>query len=451
MRLTECLNESDVRALQRIAAHYEEDFHSSSKMSLIQGIVAGMGRRTEICRRIEDFPPLMKDVVVALACEREVWSAEDLRALVGRVFGQGVEWREVADRVMERGWMFPLRSSRSQVLYHLPDEVRDGVRQWLREKSREGAEHVPEPLVWKDESLAIVRDTAVFLAYVGRREPELTGEGVLYRRHQQQIFQLMEIREEPLAPVTWRFGYGRRFYDYPDRFAMIYDFCYAKGYVEEGPERLALGARAREWLARSDGEKWKEMFSFWRHLYRRAIPELPMALIWLSEACAQGWVREDRLDALLVPYVQGYYYEDAETVKHRRIYAMLVHFGLLQCGTGEDGGRVYRRSEMAGGPWTVGDEPRVSEESRGIVVQPHFEILVEPRWVARLALDLGTFAEPVSGEGFPVYRLTRRSVRGAVDRGWSWADIVNWLRRHCRHEVPGNVETQILQWAKGPS
>ncbi|MDI3256261.1 MAG: helicase-associated domain-containing protein [Kyrpidia sp.] len=451
MRLTECLNESDIRTLQRIASHCGLDGRSSSKLSLIQEILARLGRREDIRRGAESLPPLIREVVIAVVCGgRDVWSAEDLQAVVRRVFGKGVEWREALIPVMDRGWLFPLRTERSEVLYHVPAEVREGVRTWLRETCRRDLPEVPEPLVWKEEGQALVRDAAVFLAYVERRRPPLTGEGVLYRRHQQQIFDLMEIREKPLEPVTWRFGYGRRFHDYPDRFALIYDFCYAKGLVEERADHLSLGARARSWLARPDAEKWRDLFVFWRYEYRRAIPELPVALIWVSEACAGGWIEESRLDQLLEPYVHGYYYDDAETVKHRRIYAMLVHLGVLCVGTVPDGRRVYRASGSAGDRWADSLPEPSPPESWGLIVQPHFEVLVPPQWAARLVLDLAVFAEPVSGEGLSVYRMSRKSIRAARERGWTGEDVVRWLRRYAAHDVPGHVEVQILQWAKAP-
>ncbi|MBX6396398.1 MAG: helicase-associated domain-containing protein [Alicyclobacillaceae bacterium] len=186
---------------------------------------------------------------------------------------------------------------------------------------------------------------------------------------------------------------------------------------------------------------------FWRSLYRRAIPELPAALIWISEACAEGWIEEKRLDELLCPYVEGYYYEDAEAVKHRRVYAMLVHLGMLCRGVTEDGRTVYRTTALADHLWENWPEPAQADTTGGLIVQPHFEILVPPECMTRFALDLGAFADPLRGDVVHVYRITRHSIRRSIERGWSGPAIVGWLKRNSVQEVPGNVEMQILQWA----
>ncbi|MDI3327329.1 MAG: helicase-associated domain-containing protein [Alicyclobacillaceae bacterium] len=452
MRLTDCLNAADIGVLRTIAARCGAECHAASKLSLIQGIVARLGPAAEVCRRVEALPPLRRELVLALTCDtRTALAKEDLSAAVRRVYGSGVDWREAVEPFLSEGWLFPAGRRTAREVYHIPEEIRRGVRLWIRQRCRETCPESPEPMIWRDEGTAAVRDTAVFLAYVERHRPPLTAQGALYRRNQHQLFRLMEIREEPLGPVTWRFGYGRRFYDYPDRFALIYDFCYARGYVKEMPgDRLELGGEVRAWLELPDAEKLRDLFAFWRMLYRRAIPNLRAVLIWVAHACEQRWIERERLDRLLDPYVEGYYYEDARTVKHRRIYNMLVHLGILASGMTEEGVQLFRATgrarELLLGEWTELPEPA----AEGLIVQPQFEVLVPPEWVSRVAVDLGTFADPVRGDGMHVYRLHRAAVRRAVELGWSGEAIVRWLRRHSPYDVPGHVESQILQWSGSP-
>ncbi len=61
-----------------------------------------------------------------------------------------------------------------------------------------------------------------------------------------------------------------------------------------------------------------------------------------------------------------------------------------------------------------------------------------------LALELKDFAEPVGS----AFRLTRKSIQGAVHRGMSGEEILLTLKACAKNGVPANVSHEIKAWAK---
>ena len=100
----------------------------------------------------------------------------------------------------------------------------------------------------------MARDAAAMLFFCAKIPQRLTLDGSLYRRAQQQIMQLFEVSEELLPERTgWRFGFHPHYQNYPERFALIYDFWSTSGAWLEGsrsrwcPRRTKLDDTGRSW------------------------------------------------------------------------------------------------------------------------------------------------------------------------------------------------------------
>ncbi|HWQ14751.1 MAG TPA: helicase-associated domain-containing protein [Roseiflexaceae bacterium] len=82
-----------------------------------------------------------------------------------------------------------------------------------------------------------------------------------------------------------------------------------------------------------------------------------------------------------------------------------------------------------------------------LVVQPNFEVLA-PAFASPYArFQLGRIAEARTGHAATVYRLTRRSIQTALERGIAHDEIVRFLETQSGRPLPQNVAASLGEWA----
>jgi hypothetical protein len=461
MRLSECLNSSDIDTLRKIADAYRFDCSKSSKNALMQEIMAHFNNRKFLSGAFTDIKeaPYREAVSQLMLDSRGEFSREEVLAMVRRaspdLAAEDAKWMQ---RLMHDGWLFRLNAKGGRQLYLIPEDLRKTLRQCLSESLKQRVKVAEEmPLVYRDENLALVRDTMVFLNFVGKNDIRITKDGTIIKRTQAQILSLLEIKEEALGKVSWRFGYGRRFHDYPDRFALIYDYCQARELIVETAEgTLERGAKADAWLLCEEKERLFDLFRFWRLLYRRPIPKLKLCINTLIQTAKEDWVHVDSMNELLVPYVGDYYFDKARAVMEQRIYNMLVHQGLLAHGQLADGSAVLRVTalgrELLHGEKGAAEEngPEAEREAvphAPLILQPNFDILVPVESYARIEGELEVLTELIRVDTMRVHRITKASCLRAFEQGRTAETVLAFLRTETGDMVPGNVERMIEQWA----
>jgi|GEM_PF-135393 len=249
--------------------------------------------------------------------------------------------RETIVRFKASGWLFNGISGNGRYLFQVPDDLKLRFREALHRKL--AAEIVPagEPRAYRDEHALLEADLARLLRFASAGDVPLNREGVLYRRQLVQLLELFAVGEDPPGKNAWRFGYGRRFKDYPDRLALLYDYAYSRRWLAEEPERLMLTEAGKERLENGlDGEPLG-LYRFWLRLYRRAVPNLPAMIHWIG-VLAPGWVTARSLEQALLPLVKPFYYDAPETVLRLRVLEMLIRFGMLSAGEHDELGPVLR-------------------------------------------------------------------------------------------------------------
>lgn len=459
MRLSECLNSSSVDTLRKIAESYEFDCSLSSKNALMQEILTHFNNRKFIEAAFSSLEEnAYKETVSQLMLDRrETFSREDVLAMVQRT---GDKAREDGQKQMQRllhdGWLYCLNSKGGRQIYYIPDDLRRTMREYLADNLKQRVRIAESaPIVYRDENMALQRDLALFLNYVSKNDIRITKDGTIMKRMQQQILSLFEIKEEVLGKVSWRFGYGRRFHDYPDRFALLYDYCFNRGLIDETQEgALLVTKQAAEWLLQSEKERAADLFRYWRLLYRRPIPQLKLCIATLAQTAKGDWVHVASMNELLAPYVGDYYYEKAELVMEQRIYQMLVHQGLLAhgqlaCGTAVIKLTPFGREFLLDEAVEIEEEPEetLAQRSMPVIIQPNFDLLVPLESFERIAWELEELTDLIRVDTMRVHRLTKKSVLRAFDFGWTCETVLDFLREESDGLVPGNIERMIEQWA----
>ncbi|WP_040951172.1 hypothetical protein [Gorillibacterium massiliense] len=352
MNLADMLCFADIKDLGRIAETYELTCNTHSKNDLIQAILANVSRsdllKQELGRLGWEEIRFMSSL---LFDRRDSFSLEELTARVRmNVYdGEGqteINPREIISRFKGRGWLFNGHRWNNSYLYLVPEDLKLRFRDTLaRQFGADLVRIADNPAVYRDERLLLAEDLYRFLHFMTQNELPLNAEGYLYKRTLQQIQETFTISEEPVAKTAWRFGYGRRFREYPSRFSFIYDYCYYSGLIEERNAELVISAKGLKKVEEKEREDMDALYRFYLRLYKGAVPNLQALANWIE--CLTGeWTTLASLSGILGRLIKPYYYDTPESILEQRMIGMMGHLGLLLIGEDEREGRVVRTSRV---------------------------------------------------------------------------------------------------------
>ena len=237
---------ADIHQLKRIADKYGCSYGGNSKHELIQSILTKVHRREvtdEVISRMRKQD--LRFLSSFLFDSRDAFSPEELmaRALHSNFDDQKAEeevgdepWspRRLISEYRSRGWLFNGIDKEKRYLLQFPRDLKQKFSVMLLERMAESLEYSAEPHVYRDEQTLIGEDIVRFLRFVSREHVPLTTAGFMYKRQLQQLLGSLAVDEALPAKAAWRFGYGRRFKEYPERFSFIYDYCYYNGWIVRG-------------------------------------------------------------------------------------------------------------------------------------------------------------------------------------------------------------------------
>ncbi len=461
MRLADCLNQSDFTNLQKIAKRHALSCPLYSKNTVLQEILSRFFEPHYVEQRARLVSPQAQKALEQVVLDgRTTFVKEELTGLLKDVCGNVENERKavssILNELIQEGFVFE-HFTASSVTYLCPEDV------WI--KLRENTYHILQtrvqkaamtPVIYRYDETAAARDAAVLLFFVAKQPIKLTQEGVIFKRSQQQIAQLFEVSERPLnSSNVWRFGYGRRYHDYAERFALLYDHLYDEGclFEQEDGTLVVNPVKCDTYLKQSDEERAYHIFLYWLKTYRQAIKNIRRIVAQIAQMAGHDWIYAESLKAILQSQVREFYYESAEQVYELHVLQMLVYTGALMRGQGESGTVLYRLSKL-GEKWLIhalslesdeDTEKQAMEESLAIV-SPNFEILVPVGGDTLYGWDLQMIADLIKNQKWRTYQLTRDSIYRALLAGFDQSSILAFLSRIAAYEVPTNVIKTITDW-----
>ena len=348
MNFAEMLSFADIGQLTRIASSYQCECSGHSKNELIQSILSTVGRRDILDRQVREMKlEDLRFLNFLLFEQNNTFSLEELVPRVRQAnFSvnpgeESVNPREVIARFKQYGWLFNGYSQQTKFLFQVPEDLKRRFSESLTRRFQERLIVVDEPEVYRDEQNLLVEDTYQFLQYVHHHQVPLTSEGVMYKRNLQQLLDLFAVREEMVGRGGWRFGYGRRFKEYPNRFSLIYDYCYFNRLIEEDESMLRLSPEGREKLEAGRREEPADLYRFWLRLYKGAIPNLVSLVHW-TDRLAHRWTTASSLFEVIGPFIKPYYYDTPQSIFETRLLQMMMHLGIIRVGEDRSFGKVIR-------------------------------------------------------------------------------------------------------------
>lgn len=373
MNLADMLGYADIKQLSRIAEAYRCECSGHSKNELIQSILSTVSRKDVFDSQVGSLTIEDLRFLNHLLFEsREAFSLEELLARAQQsCFGQTAKAeakppekktaakrarkksepepeapvpRDIINRFRHQGWLFNGYSGTGKYLFQVPRDLKARFRETLRWKFAEELTYTDDPHVYRDEQGLMQDDVRALLHYIYHNEVQLAADGTMYKRFVLQLLDRLAIREELPPKGAWRFGYGKYFNVYPNRFSLLFDYCRQSKFLEDDGIRLALTAAGEERLAVKPPGEQIQLYKLWLKTYKGPIPNLHSLVHWINYL-AEQWVTADSLSKVLLPLIKPYYYDDAETILEQRIIVMMVHLGLLRIGEHERHGTVIRMTK----------------------------------------------------------------------------------------------------------
>lgn len=348
MNLADLLCYADIHQLNRIAKRYQCECDGHSKNELIQSILYSALRQDHFQQHIDELEREDVQFIHSLIFDnRDVFSLEELMARAKQALIRGDEDRsprEMITNLTQKGWLFNGISHQTKMLFQIPADVKRKMLEAFKYRFTAGLQPYPEPEFYRDEQGLLREDIFIFLRYVSANDILLTNDGGIYKRQQQLILDQMNVKEEPIRDRAWRFGYGRRFKDYPDRLSFIYDYCYFSEYLKEEGMKLTLTPSGEMKVAERKLDDMAEIYRFWLRLYRGPIRNLQV-LVRLIDLTADRWVSLQAIQPMLTMYIKDYYYDNAQSILEKRIVQLMFHLGLLRIGQSWEGETLVRVTE----------------------------------------------------------------------------------------------------------
>lgn len=340
MNLADMLSYADIQQLARIAQQYGCECNTNSKHELIQAILIELGRKDLFEEHINKMSiEEIRFLNSMLFDQQGYFSIEELVARVqqSRFDSEASENatfnpRDMIVKFKHSGWLFNGCTQQTKYLLHIPTDLKHRFREVLHQRFKAQLLIIPQPDAYRDEDGRLGEDMVHFLRFIDQEMVQLNGEGVMYKRTQQQLLEQLAVLEPVVAKGEWRFGYGRRFHNYPDRLSLLYDYVFYRGWIEEGNGSLQLTQAGEERLHQGSAyEPLQPVYRFWLKLYKNAIPNL-LALVHWIQLCTDKWTTVETLQKTLVPYIKPFYYDTPESILGQRIIKMMIHLGLLRYG-----------------------------------------------------------------------------------------------------------------------
>lgn len=337
MLLSDCLLHRDYSDLKEMAISYQCQCNLNSKMELVQALYLHLTSRSPTTEAYdqEDVGVLRLATFLYFMPDSH-YGLDDLRAkaaLLDTIQSLPLSTGKTIGQLIKNGWLYPKEEGAIKQ-YMIPTDLKKIMKQrllqyWLKQHDIESIASLQATSLSTAEH-HLIADLVLFLTQLDKKPLPLTREGTLHKRELEKLLFSFSIKEEIPYQEKWRFGYGRRFPAYPNRFALLYDFCFYKRWIEElnGYLRLSLEA---ELLVKEQEESFnahslqQELYRYWLLTYGKPIPTLSFIVNMLKEI--EGWISLENIMQLSKRWLKPFYYDDEERIFKERIVKMLYYLG----------------------------------------------------------------------------------------------------------------------------
>ncbi|WP_159887094.1 helicase-associated domain-containing protein [Paenibacillus puerhi] len=355
-----------------------------------------------------------------------------------------------------KGLIFAFRKSWGELLYLLPE---DGFARWQRilYGNMYRIPQATEPPEELQDGLDPVLPLFDLLVYAAKHGLKLTRSGTLTKRAIQRIAELVSWQEPGLQGLALKYVFADV---YPLKVALALDMGLKLNLLIRRDEELEWQTDALyEFLAMPRSAQNNRLYEWWKDI------SFPSA-VWLQHAVLliEAWPVAQPFESWrIVELLAGAGLlaapEEPQELEER-IRLLQLHwleplcvFGWMERIT-DPAGRPdsdirspgtghYRWVRHPGQP-----DDRADGEAGRLVVQPDFDILVPPDVPLLVQWELCSLAQEPARDVLSVSKLTKSSIKFALQNGRTAEDVIAFLERQGAYGLPENVRLTIQQWAK---
>ncbi|WP_096434883.1 hypothetical protein [Alteribacter populi] len=328
MNVMEVLLSLPQKDLQNLLETMKVDSNVRSRQHCIELIIRSLSNHEERYNRYRRFSKGEQQLVTQMSFDlRDCVNRYELQGFLTP--GERAGFSNTLRALENGGWFFKI----GRDTWTMPEELKQRVRKWLLAIIEEERVIIPGD---QDASLSIIDDLYTFMDCVEEKGFILTKQKTLRKNDLAKLQQSFTVRES-LPEEQWRFGYGRHFYHYPNRFSLLYDVCFDEGWIRESNSLEVDSPRWIEAQKLSVTSVLTRVLQTYLNQYRRAIPKLPFIfkLLYHLLKTSNTAVSEEGIIKTVSPFIEPYYYDDVEAIIRERILTMLrdMHvFHIVQIG-----------------------------------------------------------------------------------------------------------------------
>lgn len=361
--------------------------------------------------------------------------------------------------IRRKGLVFAFRKSWGELVYLLPE---DALPRWQRILypllgERAAAERLDPGSIELQAGGGREPVIAIFdiLTLIAKQDMKLTKNGTLPKKAVQRLNEGLPWQDECFQGVSLKYAYADV---YPLKTALVLDMLLKMGLLEMDDEGLRLQEeQLRAFLHATRARQNERLYRLWKELAFPAYAWQQHAVLLLETIPEGEWFAPEMLLSSLRRYglAEGAENSDdaAERVRLLREQWLepLTGLGWLERGCiglgreGQGGASTYYRWRWR----AAGTEGEAVEEMPGaFLVQPDFEILVPPDVPLWVQWELICLCDPPVRDVLSVTKLTKASLKYALEQGRTADDVLHFLEEHAAYGLPDNVRLTVEQWAK---
>ncbi|WP_088834114.1 helicase-associated domain-containing protein [Paenibacillus tyrfis] len=407
-----------------------------------------------VCNRLSRSERTVLEAIVRrIGCE-PFDDTELERAAAGPLSGAEVKMGLAG--LLRKGIVFSFLKTWGEHLYLMPE---DGFACWqtvLIPELPSGLGEAPgstglSPTTVVPGEPNLARDLFHSLAFAAEQGLKLTKNGTLHKKQLQKLSERVRLQEEALEPLSLKYAYADT---YSPKIALVLDMLLRLQLIVSEDEELKLSVETVDiFLDQPLAGQMRRLYGLWKTLALPAAAWLQHAVFLLERVDGGTWITAEQLLERLEAFglLPGAIESEERAERHRYLLRLwlepLAALGFLE-----------RSFEPICGPdayrWTfpfvlrgeLGGEDEA--EDGGFMVQPDFELLVPPDVAGKVRWELCCLADLVARDQVSVYKLSKESVKRALENGRTAAEICDFLERHALYGVPDHVRLSIGQWAK---
>lgn len=325
MNLIDVLLFQDRRELVNLLNDSNCHYNRNSKRELIEILYPKLLNSDDLFLRFQQLSNYSKQLTLSLCYDKKLFlSRQELNGFIKSVNQHNLS--TYLNELRTAGILFKYAGEN----FLIPEQIKKEISNRLKSALNEQSIFLPSRSNENPKEMFIINDIISFIDTISERQLPLTKSGMLHKKDFQLIMKQFNV-QEMLPTEKWRFGYGRRFSQYPDRFSLIYDFCFNKSWIKEDNGYLKLGMAVEQLNDLKIADLIKEIVLFWQNTYRRAVPTISTLFNLFIDALIDGeGIEEEVIVDQFLPYIEQYYFDSKENIILKRFLTMLDYLNIVK-------------------------------------------------------------------------------------------------------------------------